>query len=93
MSRQTQKQAKNYLHSSVHPVIQPLLVEAVRQQPKDFVGWLQEQLAEIKIRESFPTAQSEMTAEWLTYQLGSKVESFEINKIGMGFTADAHKVR
>ncbi len=41
---------------------------------------------------TFPTAQAEVTAEWLSEQLPQKVESFTINKIGMGFTADAHKI-
>ena len=40
----------------------------------------------------FPVASEEVSAAWLSVQLKTKVESFEINKIGMGFTADAWKV-
>jgi hypothetical protein len=41
----------------------------------------------------FPTASADVTAEWLTKQVGETVTEFEINKVGMGFTADAHKIK
>lgn len=42
---------------------------------------------------NFPTEPGQVTKEWLSAQLpGRTVASFEISKVGMGFTSDAHKI-
>lgn len=83
-----------YLASKVGPVLRPILKKAAEQRPADVRAFLLAELQKVVYEGSaFPWKPEHVNAEWLSAALNTTVDSFEIEKCGMGFTADAWRIK